>query len=170
MKKMNKIIITILITAFCLLKINAQNTIPYLVNLETEKSIYKEILNKPKEDIAFLIENVSDKRFKIHLISFKDKEIQLTNRKLFINDEFYPIIFYTDYLFYTQLKDNKPLVSFEESKNVYKDISIPTIEEREKNNHLYGLKRKSIIVDNSIYWIIDDKGKLVETNSILKTD
>ncbi len=166
------LIIAILLTSFCLLKISAQNTIPYLVNLETEKSIYKEILNMPKEDISFLIENLSDKTFKIHLINFKNNDLQITNRKLFVNNEFYPIIFYTDYLFYTELKDDKPIVSFEEKegKYVYKDITIPTIEEREKNNHLYGLKRKLIIIDNSIYWIVDNKGDLLETNSVSKSE
>lgn len=164
------LIIAILLTSFCLLKISAQNTIPYLVNLETEKSIYKEILNKPKEDVAFFMESLSDKTFKIHLINFKSSALQITNRKLFVNNEFYPIIFYTDYLFYTELKGDKPLVSFEESKNVYKNISIPTIEEREKNNHLYGLKRKSIIIDNSIYWIVNNKGDLLETNSVSKSE
>jgi len=170
MNNRNIIIIAILLTSFCLWKISAQNTIPYLVNLETEKSIYKEILNMPKEDISFLLENLSDKTFKIHLIIFKSNDLQITNRKLFVNNEFYPLIFYTDYLFYTKLKDDKPIVSFEESKNVYKDIAIPTIEERKKNSHLYSLKRKSIIIDNSIYWIVDNKGDLMETNSVSKSE
>jgi hypothetical protein len=75
------------------------------------------------------------------------------------------LIFDTDYFFYSKIKNNKPVTSFEKEKNIYKEITIPTIQVRETNPELYGYSKKTILIDNSIYWIVDRKGKLLETNS-----
>lgn len=140
--------------------------IPYIVDLNTEKSIYNEILKSDK-DVVFYIEHLSDDTLKFHLITLNDKEFLQSNRKLFINDKFYTLIFESDYWFYSKMEFDKPEVSIEAGKNVSKDIPIPSIQEREKNPELYGYKKKSIIIDNSIYWIVDKKGKLLKTNSAI---
>jgi hypothetical protein len=141
-----------------------ETIIPYVVDLSTEKSIHKEIL-KSRKDIVFYVEHLSDLTLKFHLISSNDKEFLSSNRKLYINDKLYTLIFDTDYWFYSKAISNKPIVSFEEQKNVYKDIFIPSIEQREKNPQSYGYPKKAIIIDNSIYWIVDKKGKLIDTNT-----
>lgn len=140
--------------------------IPYVVDLNTEKSMYNEILKSDKS-IAFYIEHLSDETLKFHLITPNDKEFLQSNRKLFINDKFYTLIFDSDYWFYSKMEVDKPEVSFEAVKNVSKDMPFPSIQEREKNSEVYGYKKKSIIIDNSIYWIVDKKGKLLKTNSAI---
>lgn len=161
----------IIISSFVLLFIsctsvkNKTYVIPYLIDVSAEKSIYKEVFKSTEKNIVFYIEHLSDSTLKFHLINSNDKEFLETNRKLFINDKLYPIIFDTDYLFYSEMKDGQPIVSYEIKKNIYEKIYIPTIQEREKNPELYGYKRKAIIIDHSIYWILDKKGKLLQTNS-----
>jgi hypothetical protein len=139
--------------------------IPYVVDLNTERSIYNEIL-KEKKDIAFLVEFLPDETLKFHLITPNDKEFLKSNRKLFINDKFYPIIFYSDYWFYSKMKADKPVVSLEEQKNIYKEIPMPDIREREKDPGAYGYPKKILILDHGIYWIVNKKGELIKTNSI----
>ncbi|SIN69991.1 hypothetical protein SAMN04488055_0733 [Chitinophaga niabensis] len=141
------------------------NVIPYVVDLNTEKSIYNEIL-RTKEDIAFFVEHLSDETLKFHLATLYQKEFIQSNRKLFINDKFYPIVFDSDYWFYSKIKANKPVVTIEERKYVYKEIPMPSIQEREKSPHSYGYPKKISVIDHSIYWIVDKKGKLIKTNSI----
>ncbi len=139
--------------------------IPYVVDIGAEKSIYNEISKSKDRNVVFYVEHLSDLTIKFHLISSNGNDFLITDRKLFVNDKFYPIIFDTDYLFYSEIKDGKPIVSLEVKKNSYEEIPIPSIEEREKNPELYGFKKKSIIIDNSTYWILDKKGKLLKTNT-----
>jgi hypothetical protein len=163
MKRILKFSLLILVIS-CSTKKNV--IIPYLLDLSTEKSVYKEIINSNK-NIVFYFESLPENKIKIYLVSLYDNDFLSTNRKLFINDKFYPVIFEHDYSFYSNLgNDGKPVTAFEVNKYKFKDIPIPTIQEREKNPDAYGYKRKLIIIDNSIYWIIDKKGKLIETNSI----
>ncbi|SCY14828.1 hypothetical protein SAMN02927916_1272 [Flavobacterium anhuiense] len=146
--------------------IKTNNTvIPYLVDIGAEKSIYNEISKNRDRDVVFYVEHLSDSTIKFHLISSNGNDFLRTDRKLFVNDKLYPIIFDTDYLFYSEMKDGKPIISMEVTKNSYEEIPIPSIEEREKNPELYGFKKKSIMIDNSIYWILDQKGKLLKTNT-----
>lgn len=160
----------IIISNFVLLFISCTSlkdttyAIPYIIDLNAEKSIYKEVLKSTGKSIVFYIEHLSDSTLKFHLINFNDKDLLATNRKLFINDKLYPIIFDTDYLFYSEMKDGHPIVSYEVKKNIYQKIYIPTIQVREKNPELYGYKKKSLIIDHSIYWILDKNGKLLRTN------
>lgn len=96
---------------------------------------------------------------------YENREFLKTNRMLFINDKFYPIVFETDYLFYAVLNedDNKPILGGANGI----DISMPTIREREKME-FYDLKKKKLIFDHYTYWIIDTiTGKLIETNASL---
>jgi hypothetical protein len=143
-----------------------QNIIPYLFDIQTEKSIYDNIFSfKNDGTVGFYLEYLQDSTYKIHLFKGIDKKLEITNRKLFVNDRFYPLIFDTDYIFHIDTKDNYPIVSSEEKLNEEKTIKIPTIIERKKNLDLYGYGKKLLIIDNSVYWIIDKKGKLLETNS-----
>ncbi|WP_374172832.1 hypothetical protein [Flavobacterium tructae] len=139
--------------------------IPYVIDIGAEKSIYNEISKVKHRDVIFYIEHLSDSTLKFHLINSNGNDFLRTDRKLFVNDKFYPIIFDTDYLFYSEMKDGKPIVSLEIKKNSYEEIPIPSIEEREKNPELYGFRKKSIMIDNSVYWILDKKGKLLKTNT-----
>ncbi|WP_406845198.1 hypothetical protein [Flavobacterium soyae] len=139
--------------------------IPYVIDIGAEKSIYNEISKVKHKDVVFYIEHLSDSTLKFHLINSNGKDFLRTDRKLFVNDKFYPIIFDTDYLFYSEMKDGKPIVSLEVKKNSYEEIPIPSIQEREKNPELYGFKKKSVMIDNSLYWILDRKGKLLKTNT-----
>lgn len=141
------------------------NVIPYIIDMSSEKSIYEEIIKKDNKNVVFYIEHLPDSTLKLHLLNSVDKEFLITNRKLFINDKFYPIIFDTDYLFYSEMKEGHPIISFEVDKNSYRDIAMPSLKERENNPELYGYKKKSILIDSSLYWIIDKKGKLLKTNS-----
>ena len=138
--------------------------IPYVLDIDTEKEIFNRLLELENKDIMFYWEHLPDLNYKLHLISSINKqEFSSTNRKLFINNKFYPIVFDTDYQFYSKLKDGYPIVSFEDRKrNTTKDIKIPSISEREKNFDLYGYKKKNLIIDNSYFWIIDKKGKLIK--------
>lgn len=162
---MNKFV---LITVFCCffnVNVNAQKIFPYLVSFEVEKSIYKYIENRGDTDVVFVFQNISDNIFKIHLLRNVDNDLKLSDRKIFVNDTFYPLIFYTDFIFFTELENSKPIVTYEKVKSNDSIIEIPSIEIREKDIHNYGYKRNAFIIDNSIYWIIDSKGKLIETNS-----
>lgn len=143
---------------------NNKDIIPYLIDLSAEKSIYEEIKKSSDQNIVFFVEHLPDSTLKFYMISSIDKELLKTNRKLFINNKFYPLLFDTDNFFSTRMKNSVPIVSFEFEKNSYKEIPIPTIEEREKNPELFGYKKTRIIIDNSIYWIVDKKGKLIKSN------
>lgn len=141
------------------------NIIGYLLAADTEKSIHDELLERGKGKPAiFYLEFLSDSQYKIHLLD-ESSEFEITNRKLFVNKEFYPIIFATDYLFYTELRDNYPVISLEKTLSEYSNIKIPNIDERVRNPDIYGMPRKALIIDNSIFWIVDRNGRLVETNS-----
>lgn len=162
----------VLITTLSCSTLQTNKIIPYLVSIETENSIYQMINNLNKEKIVFYFENLPDSKFKIHL--FKDgmnNKYSFSNRKLFINDRFYPIIFDTDYKFFVKTENNYPIISkFEdESEKKSNVVKMPSINERIKNRNLYIRDSKINIVDFSIYWIIDAKGNLLETNSN-KTD
>lgn len=155
----------VLIFISCVTVKNNNAIIPYIIDISAEKSIYKEIFKLEDKNLFFYIEHLSDSSLKFYLINSNGKDFPKTDRKLFVNDKLYPIIFDTDYLFYSEVKDGTPLVSYEVKKNIYKEIPMPNIEKREKNPELYGYKKKSIIIDNSVYWILDKKGKLLKTNT-----
>ncbi|MGV3460638.1 MAG: hypothetical protein ACO1N9_09325 [Flavobacterium sp.] len=135
--------------------------IGYLLSIDTEKSIYGELLKRNKNKPAiFYLEHLPDSKIKIHLIE-QSGDFTSTNRKLFINDKYYPLIFETDYLFYTELKDGFPIVTTD--KPVIKK-SISSIKERTENPDAYGIIKKVLVIEHSTYWIIDKKRKLLETN------
>ncbi|MHC5310907.1 hypothetical protein ACYSNM_12755 [Myroides sp. LJL116] len=129
--------------------------------MKTEESIYNEILRfKGNGEKVFFVEFMSDSMLKFNLIDIDNRELLLTNRMLFINDKFYPIVFETDYFFNTEVKDFKPVVLNERDK----EIAMPSLKDRKKNIEKYGYKKRVLIIDNSLYWIVNKKGELIETN------
>jgi len=164
---MKKILVLILI--LILSKANAQSDsiIPYLLDIETESSIYQFIKSQKKQDsIAFYFEKLKNDRIKIH---FTQKSLRTadSNRKLFINDKFYSIIFDTDYQFYVKAENDFPIITKfkDDREREFKIVKMPDIEERLKNKSLYVKDGIRNIIDWSTFWVVDQNGKLIETNS-----
>lgn len=149
----------------------SKGIIVYLLSSETEKSIYDLIQKYYKKDneVTFYINHQSSSRIKISLvkISQDDLIVASTNRKLFINDTYYPLIFSTDFNFYTEMRDGNPLIcETDRDKEVEKMIKILSLNERMKNTDegKYSFPRKTILFEYPYYWIVDTRGKLIETN------
>lgn len=165
-----KTIITFVLIIICIgcSSTKDKKIIPYLLNKNTEESIYNELLKLNENRIVvFYLEHLPNSNFKIHLIDGSDKdEFISTNRQLFINNKFYPLIFDTDYFFYTDMENNYPSIVSIDAKTLKETkISIPKIDERIKNPESYASTRKTLLIDNSFYWVIDNRGRLIETNS-----
>ncbi len=164
----NKIyIIALLIITQFLSNCSSQRNavIPYILGIDTENSIYQSIKGNDK-NISFYFEHLSKDKYKIHLAK-SDNKFLASNRKLFINDKFYPITLDTDYSFYVKSENNYPIISKFEDEDEKKSnvIKIPDISERLKNKSLYLKDKITLNIDWSIYWIIDGNGNLLETNS-----
>ncbi len=144
--------------------------IPYILPIETEEAIYEKI--KP-----LLLESVLlGVKFKhntggwidIYIGVFRngyDRDHNLTNRKIFINDTFYPLVFNVDYTFNAFSRGGFPLwnVSRADPKNKRNDIStvekVPSLEERKKIRGVY--KRDYILRHNSPILKIDLEGNII---------
>ena len=141
-----------------------ENTIiPYILNIQSEKAIYDHIEFKDKDSISFLLEHLDGNKFKIHLTTI-DSRFAKSNRKLFVNDRFYPLYFRTDDSFYVELINDFPVVSKMLNDTENSEIPIPSIAERLKDQSSYWKTRIYTIIDLSAYWIINEKGQLLETN------
>jgi len=127
-------------------------------------SIYKK--SKKQDSIAFYFEKLKNDRIKIH---FTQKSLRTadSNRKLFINDKFYSIIFDTDYQFYVKAENDFPIMTKfkDDREREFKIVKMPDIEERLKNKSLYVKDGIRSIIDWSTFWVVDQNGKLIETNS-----
>lgn len=62
--------------------------IPYMVNMDIEKSFYKEIVDA-QINVGFYIRCLSDSKLMLILSHDENREFLKTNRMLFINDKFY---------------------------------------------------------------------------------
>jgi hypothetical protein len=142
-----------------------ENIVPYVLSIEAENSIYKAIKNENKDSIIFYFKQLSIDKFEFDLL--KGDKYSFSNRKLYVNDQFYPLIFETDYIFYSKMVDGKPLVlKFnDDTEKKSSQVKIPDIQERLINKSLYSIMRKKNILDMTIFWIVDSKGNLLETNS-----
>ncbi len=140
--------------------------VPYLLNIDAENSIYKFIKTESQDSIAFYFERIEKEKIKIHFTKGDSKSL-ISNRKLFINDKFYPIIFDTDYSFFVNTENDFPTVQKFEDKGErnFKVVKMPTIAERLKNKSLYAQNKIMNVIDWSTFWIVDLNGKLLETNS-----
>ena len=163
---MKKILVLILISI--LSKANAQSNsiIPYLLDIETESSIYQFIQRQKQDSIAFYFEKLENDRIKIH---FTQKSLRTadSNRKLFINDKYYSIIFDTDYQFYVKAENDFPIITKfkDDREREFEIVKMPNIEDRLKNKYLYAKDGIKQLIDWSTFWIVDQNGKLIETNS-----
>lgn len=167
---MKKIIVLIIIsfTFYNCSSVYTEKVIPYSVSIESENSIYHTIESLNQNNISFYFETLEDNKFKIHLITDGiNGNYFFSNRKLFVNDKFYPLVFDTDYKFFVRMKDNYPIISKFEDDTEKKStvIKMPEIEERVKNINLYLKDSKRKIIDSSTYWVVDVKGNLLETNA-----
>jgi hypothetical protein len=166
MKKIITLIVICIVFWNCSTRRN-EKVIPYIVSIDAENSIYQTIKDLKQNGIVFYFENVEDKKFKIHLIQDEVDIYSFSNRKLFINDRFYPLVFDNDYKFFVKMENGYPIVSkFEdETERNSSVIKMPSIDERMKNKQLYIKDSKKNIIDWSTYWVVDERGNLLETNS-----
>ncbi len=143
--------------------------IPYLLPLETEKAIYEKIKDLSLENyLGFTFEFNSDGTISIYTDIFKQKfgrDHTLTNRKIFVNDKFYPLVFNLDDTFYAESKGGFPAINVSrvDPKNKRNDIiteeKLSNLEQREKLRAVY--KRRHILSHNEPILKIDVKGNLI---------
>ena len=166
---MKKVII-LLVALFFKTSLYAQKSeiVPYMLSFKTEKSIYDIIKDKEKDSLAFFMDRLEGGKYKIHVLFKCTSAYSSSNRKLFINDRFYPLFFDTDYQFNLfELKDNFPILKIypsDEDDN-YQIIKMPDLETRIKNNYIFQKRVPVIMHCTTIYWIIDSNGDLIETKS-----
>lgn len=166
---MKKLFICIIITFTFLgcATISRSKVIPYILSIEAENSIYQKIKDYDKNKIAFYFERIEKNKNRIHLLKdgINDK-YSFSNRKLFINDRFYPLIFDNDDNFYVEMVNNFPVVfKFEDETEMKSNkFKMPNIEERIKNKNLYIKSMIKRLIEISTNWVVDDNGKLIETN------
>ena len=163
---MKKILVLILISILSKANAQSNSSIPYLLDIETESSIYQFIQRQKQDSIAFYFEKLENDRIKIH---FTQKSLRTadSNRKLFINDKYYSIIFDTDYQFYVKAENDFPIITKfkDDREREFEIVKMPNIEDRLKNKYLYAKDGIKQLIDWSTFWIVDQNGKLIETNS-----
>ena len=146
------------------------NFIPYLLPIETEEALYKEIKPILSESVLLGIrfEFINEGVINVYLNVFRngyDRDHSLTNRKVFINDTFYPLVFDVDDTFYAVTQQGMPTwnVSRADPENRRKDIitneKIPSLEERKKLRAVY--QRSNKIKHNTPILQLDVKGDIV---------
>ncbi len=181
---MKKLIVLSLLIGFvnCKSTQHANNNfIPYLLPLETESAIFKEMSYIPSEKkIAFYFDFEKNGSINIWADTFSNgysKEVRLSNRKLFINDKFYPLVFSTDETFQAILEGGNIIVTKDcyyhkpDRKEVITEIIIPTISEREKlfpyidKEPCQISQRRTISMRHQGYLLtIDIKGNIVKVD------
>ena len=136
-----------------------------MLDIDTELSIYNEI-KRTDFDFAFYVSSESDSTYSFKLVRCsKNEMVSRTNRKLFVNDRYYPIIFNTDYIFYSKTSKNMPLVAKSLSRYSEKEVATPPIDERYKNKDTYSRMAARPLWHNYAYWVVDIHGKIIETNT-----
>jgi len=147
------------------------NFIPYLLPIETEKAIYTNIQPLLADDsikLGFTFEYSNQGVIYIYTNIFRkgyDRNHQLSHRKIFINDTFYPLVYSFDTTFYAVTQAGFPTwnVSREDPKNKRNDIvtyeKIPSLEERKKLRAVY--QRSNNIEHNTPILQIDINGNIV---------
>lgn len=151
---MKKIILLVMIlfTVGSCKSTKVSESIIYFLPRAVEEELFK-IISKQKEmDYCFYLLSKSEYKYEIFIIEDKLKNnfntvnkyryVDNTNRKLLVNDKFYPLIFATDYTFGTDLRKTK-LKNLSERNQ---------IDKKEDGYILYKidvlLHGKSIIFDN----------------------
>jgi hypothetical protein len=148
-------------------KTDCSNVI-YLLSTEAEYSIYSYISKYNEYECFFLFEFLDDNKIKIHLRDKKDyKDFLPSNRKLYINNKYYDIMFKTDFSLYIGTKNDVPQVWYGDNpkKKLDQYIDIPNVSVRNSKPENFGYERKLNIIDLSIYWIVNSQGDLIESNT-----
>jgi len=92
-----------------------RGTIVYIIRYDVEELLRKEISNNDK-NIFFYIKEEGYRTFRISIGRSKSKFaanfVSKTNRKLFLNDKFYPVIFDLDFIFASKhnLRNNEYII------------------------------------------------------------
>ena len=164
---MKKILILIILFSFTdIYSQESEQLHPYFLSTDAEYSIFKFIQNENKDEIEFRINEITENRIIFEVFTNR-KQINNSNRKLFIDDRFYPINFMTDNFFRVIMEKDFPVIhKVDENGENQIRMKMPSVTERIKNKELYRDNTKPIIYcGKSIYWIVDKDGNLLETNS-----
>ena len=167
MKKIYNLTLLIILITSCN-SLPKNYVIPYILSIDVENSINSNIKDIDKKNISFYLEILPENQYKIHLLKYKINEsYSFSNRKIFINDRFFPLIFDLDYKFHVKMIDYYPIVSkfTDESERNLTTFKMPTTEERFINKSLYIKDRILPRFEMTTFWIFDNSGKLLETNS-----
>ncbi|TPN84383.1 hypothetical protein [Aquimarina algicola] len=180
-----KINLFIIFGSLAILLISCKSTktnntfIPYELPFETEKVIYEEIqkLQGKYKHVAFTFDFNDDATIDVYMRTFKNslsEYLKLSNRKVFINDQFYPLSFNLDQRFQMEMKKDIPIIEKHCWTNVrprsetYETIPLPNIEEREKLfNHpdcSLGYRKRQLLIDYPPILKIDIKGHIIKSN------
>ncbi len=177
--KMIIVLITLLLIGCKSTQDKTDRFIPYLLPLETEKAIFQEIsyLSSEKK-IAFYFDFSNSGRIDIWVDTFSNgynQTVKTSNRKIFINNKFYPLVFSLDEVFKAELKNGDIIVQKNcyyhkpDRKEIITTVSIPTLSEREKlfpyvdGEPCQISQRKSISMRHQGYLISTDlAGNIIE--------
>jgi DNA-binding LytR/AlgR family response regulator len=135
---MKNIILLVFLTSFIIgcgsSKLN--KSIPYLLPDSVESKLYNVIKDEPEYNFAFYLIHEKDDIYKIIMLRNKQKDykaidsfdyIKKSNRKVFINNKFYPLVFRSDYIFGTDMRKTELI----------------TLSEREEREKKYRSDRKA---------------------------
>ncbi len=107
-------------------KNNYDKGIPYILNGNVQKLLVEKI-NKVKDSAYFLLDKLDSNNYEISLREYREpvsaiKWIENTNRFVFLNGRFYPLIFESDQVFSVQMttKEFKNSVSSDGSYTLNK--------------------------------------------------
>ncbi|WP_234859292.1 hypothetical protein [Aquimarina aquimarini] len=156
-----------------------KNFIPYLLPLKIERAVFNGISYIPsKKKIAFYFDFKDNGTIDIWADTFSqgyDQITKLSNRKLFINDKFYPLTFSSDETFQAILEDGHIVVKKNcyyhkpNRKEVITKINLPILSEREKlfpyidDEPCQISQKRAISMRHQGYLLtIDTKGNLIE--------
>ena len=113
MKNIIKLGVLILFIGGCQ-SANIYKNIPYILPHSVESQLYQIVKEYPDKIFSFRLAKESNEIYKINVIENKNEEeikaidsfdyIEKSNRKVLINDSFYPLVFESDYVFGTDMK------------------------------------------------------------------
>ena len=145
--------------------------IPYVLPVETEQALYNELkplLLKPfLFGIAF--EFTQKGTIEVYINVFRngyDVDHNLTNRKVFVNDTFYPLVFKLDRTFDAISKGGFPMwnITRNDPKNKRNSFiteeKIPSLKERKDKAAVY--RREYILSHNTPIFKMNLKGNIVD--------
>ncbi len=142
-------------------KIN--NSIPYILPRKVEHKLYKIVKEKPESRFSFYLSQKDNNIFEITVSESKNNfeeidnfnYIKKSNRKVLINDKFYPLVFASDYLFGTDMNQTEQKTLLERDKMDEKGRS------REGKDSDFFVLRRSYTVFEGYSITFDHKGNIL---------